>query len=140
MRDKKAFSGAVETRLESVRIETLREKAYYAVVSLHNGDKVREVDARPSDAIALALNAKSPIYVAQDLLEQNGIDIPGNVEELPFGKGLKEMKQQIEQEKTKYQGILQQKITAKSNLTQKEIEEEIIRNNLQELNDYLFGS
>ena len=131
---------AVETHLESVRIETLREKTYYAVVSLRSGDKVREVDARPSDAIALALNANSPIYVAKDLLEQNGIDIPGNVEELPFGKGFEEMKQQIEEEKTKYQGILQPKITAKSDLAQKEIEEEIIHKNLQELNDYLFGS
>ena len=131
---------AVETGLDSVRIETLREKTYYAVVSLRSGEKVREVDARPSDAIALALHTNSPIYVPQDLLEQHGIDIPGNVEELPFGKGLEEMKQQIEQEKNKHQEHLQQLIAGKKNLTQKEIEEELIHQNLQNLTDYLFGS
>lgn len=131
---------AVETRLDSVRIETLREKTYYAVVSLRSGDKVREVDARPSDAIALALHTNSPIYVAQDLLEQHGIDIPANVEELPFGKGLEEMKQQIEQEKNKYQEHLQRLIAGRTDLTPKEIEEEIIHKNLQHLTDYLFGS
>lgn len=131
---------AVETSLESVRIETLREDTYYAAISLRSGNKVREVDARPSDAIALALNTNSPIYVAQDLLEQQGIDIPANVKGLPFGKGLEEVNQQIEQEKNKYQGRLQEKTAAKSDLTQKEIQEEIIRKNIQQLTDYLFGS
>lgn len=132
--------GAVETRLESVRIETLREKTYYAVVSLRSGDKVREVDARPSDAIALAIHTNTPIYVAQDLLEQQGIDIPANIDKLPFGKGLEEVKEQIEQEKNKYQERLQQKMTDQPNLTSKEIEEEIIHKNLQQLTNHLFGS
>ena len=57
---------AVEAKLESVRVEALRESTYHAVVSLRRGDRLREVDARPSDAIALALQMKCPIYVKEN--------------------------------------------------------------------------
>jgi RNA polymerase sigma factor (sigma-70 family) len=60
---------AAGARLEEVRVEALRENTYYAVAKLCAGDTVRELDARPSDALALAAHTGSPVYVASDLLE-----------------------------------------------------------------------
>ena len=41
--------------LESVRVEALKEKTFYAIAQVRNGDVVQEIDARPSDAIPMAL-------------------------------------------------------------------------------------
>jgi RNA polymerase sigma factor (sigma-70 family) len=60
---------AAGARLEEVRVEALRENTYYAIAKLRAGETVRELDARPSDALALATHTGSPVYVASDLLE-----------------------------------------------------------------------
>lgn len=90
---------AAGTKLESVRVETIKETTFYAVVSLRNGNQLREVDARPSDALALALHTKSPIYVAQELLEREGVELPAEIEQNQFGKGLDSLKKQRELQK-----------------------------------------
>jgi RNA polymerase sigma factor (sigma-70 family) len=61
-------------RLEEVRIEALRENTFYAVIKLRIGKKLREIDSRPSDALALALRTGAPIYVTEEVLEQAGED------------------------------------------------------------------
>jgi uncharacterized protein len=54
--------------LQDVFISELRDHTYFAKLRIkHNGELV-EVDSRPSDAIALAVTAKVPIYVAEDVL------------------------------------------------------------------------
>ncbi len=58
--------------LERVDITELRDGVFYA--ELHFGSGV-EVSARPSDAIALALRTGSPIFGAEDVLEEVGITI-----------------------------------------------------------------
>ncbi len=64
-------------RLEKVTINSFSERVYYA--SLHllmpGATLAQEVDARPSDAIALALRARCQILVAQDVAQQHGIQI-----------------------------------------------------------------
>jgi bifunctional DNase/RNase len=66
--------GAVESlgaEIQDVVISELREHTYYAVLRIrHNGELV-EVDARPSDAIAVAVTCDPPrpIYVAEEVLE-----------------------------------------------------------------------
>ena len=60
---------AAGVTLEEVRIKTLEKMTFYAVAKLRNGDAIQEVDARPSDAIALALRMNSPIYAAEDVLK-----------------------------------------------------------------------
>lgn len=84
--------------LEEVWIEALREITFYAVVKRRSGDQVREVDARPSDAIALALRMNCPIYVAQELLEQHGMDIPAQGKN-QLGKGLDRLREKREKQK-----------------------------------------
>lgn len=79
---------AATVELESVRIEAIREITYYATASLRCGQQVREVDARPSDAIALALYMNRPIYVTQEVMEQQGMTVLPEIESLPLGRGL----------------------------------------------------
>jgi bifunctional DNase/RNase len=55
--------------LQDVVISELREHTYYARIRIRKDGELTEVDARPSDAIALAVTARVPIYVAEDVLE-----------------------------------------------------------------------
>ncbi len=50
-------------------IDELRENTFYAKIVLEVSGLTNEVDARPSDAIALAVRARSPIYVAEAVME-----------------------------------------------------------------------
>jgi bifunctional DNase/RNase len=55
-------------RLERVVITELKDDTFYAVLCLTQEGEPIVVDARPSDAIALALRADCPIYVAEPVL------------------------------------------------------------------------
>lgn len=55
--------------LERVVITELKDDTFFAVLRLRQGGEPVLVDARPSDAIALALRFDCPIYVAQEVLE-----------------------------------------------------------------------
>lgn len=59
--------------VESVEITELKENTYYAAVYLNLGGRQVTLDSRPSDAIALALRTKSPIYVAKSVLEASSV-------------------------------------------------------------------
>jgi bifunctional DNase/RNase len=52
-----------------VIIDELRENTFYAKIILEVSALTNEVDARPSDAIALAVRTQSPIYVAEKVME-----------------------------------------------------------------------
>ena len=78
--------------IESVQITAMQENTYYATVSLGCGEQIQSVDARPSDAIALALQMNRPIYVAQALMEQQGIKVPSDIENFPLARGLTHLK------------------------------------------------
>ena len=49
----------------------MRENTYYARVFVRADDRTIELDARPSDAIALALRTRAPIHVAKQVLVQS---------------------------------------------------------------------
>jgi len=59
--------------VESVEITELKENTYYAAVNLNVAGRQMMIDSRPSDAIALALRTKSPIYVAKAVLEASSM-------------------------------------------------------------------
>ena len=54
--------------LQDIYISELREHTYYAKLRIRKDGELIEVDSRPSDAIALAVTARVPIYVAEDVL------------------------------------------------------------------------
>ena len=56
--------------LQDIFISELREHTYYAKLRIRHEGELVEVDCRPSDAIALAVTASVPIYVAEDVLEE----------------------------------------------------------------------
>src|SRR5260370_36703339 len=56
--------------LRDIYISELRDHTYYAKLRIRNDGEMTEVDCRPSDAIALAVTASAPIYVAEDVLEE----------------------------------------------------------------------
>ncbi len=59
--------------IESVQITDLKENTYYALIHLSVAGRAVSIDSRPSDAIALALRTKSPIYVAKAVLEASSV-------------------------------------------------------------------
>lgn len=62
---------SLSASLESVAITDLAEATFYAVLSIRDAEgEVVEVDARPSDAIALGVGLSVPIYVAEHVLAQ----------------------------------------------------------------------
>ena len=60
----------LDARVIRVVINDLRDSTFFAQIRVITGERTLELDARPSDAIALALRADAPIYVAQSVLEQ----------------------------------------------------------------------
>lgn len=67
--------GELGVTLERVLISDLKDSTYFAEIILSHGDKALILDARPSDAIALALRASAPIYVVQKVVDQARIAI-----------------------------------------------------------------
>lgn len=60
----------VEGKVTRVVINDLVESTFYARIFLTLGPRQLEIDARPSDALALALRTDAPIFVAQSVLDQ----------------------------------------------------------------------
>ena len=64
-----------ELAVERVAVTQLRDNIFYGTVWVKVGDHVHEVDARPSDAMNLALRVRAPIFVAPELFEQTRISL-----------------------------------------------------------------
>jgi bifunctional DNase/RNase len=60
-------------QVEKVAVTALRESTYFATIWIRANGAVHEVDARPSDAITLALHADAPIFVATETLAANSL-------------------------------------------------------------------
>lgn len=56
--------------LSDIFISELREHTYFAKLRIKFNGELVEVDCRPSDAVALAVTASVPIYVAEDVLNE----------------------------------------------------------------------
>ena len=68
------FIKATVYDIEKVEINDVDNETYFSTVYLSNREgKVLEVDARPSDAIALALRAEAPIYVTENVLMDGSV-------------------------------------------------------------------
>ena len=65
--------------LESVFISELKDNTYYARIYLKHEGKRIELDARPSDSIALALRMKAPIHTTEELLDSASKIMPKTV-------------------------------------------------------------
>jgi uncharacterized protein len=70
----------LNARLERVVITEIREDTFFAVLWLRQGEEPVMVDARPSDAIALALRFDCPIFVAEQVLQTARINTSAGAE------------------------------------------------------------
>lgn len=68
-------------KLDHIVIHDLAEETFYAKLVVFQDGKTLEVDARPSDAIALAIRSKVPIFVEEKVLESAGIALDNEEEE-----------------------------------------------------------
>jgi hypothetical protein len=55
--------------IQKIVVSDLKENTFYALIHLAIGGEVTVIDARPSDAIALALRARAPIYVEDAVID-----------------------------------------------------------------------
>ena len=71
----------MNANVRQITVNDLRSNTFYAIISLEIEGRLVEIDSRPSDAIALALRVKAPIYVAEKVLESAGHAEPKNKKE-----------------------------------------------------------
>lgn len=58
-----------------VKIDNFSGQTYYAKLLIRQGNKILNLDSRPSDAIAIAVRYETPIYVKNDIMEKFGRSI-----------------------------------------------------------------
>ena len=69
----KTIIGELGGKVRHVLVSDLRTDTFYARIALNLNGRQMEIDARPSDAIALAVRSKSPIYVAETVMDTASI-------------------------------------------------------------------
>jgi bifunctional DNase/RNase len=61
----------LQARIQRITITDLKDNTFFARILLSCGDRDLAIDARPSDAMALALRAGAPIFVEQSVLDKS---------------------------------------------------------------------
>lgn len=113
----------MDTSIEKIEITELKQNTFYAIIYLSTASGiVKEIDSRPSDAIALSVRLDIPIFVNEAVLEKGGYS-PDQAQYYPAKKKnktppanrLKELEKQlakaIEEEQYELAAELKKKIT-----------------------------
>jgi bifunctional DNase/RNase len=93
----KSFANNFHFTVEEIIISDLKEGVFFAKIVCSDGLKKMEIDARPSDAIAIGLRFDSPIFTYENILAEAGIVLTDETEEEsevkaePKSKSKKEM-------------------------------------------------
>ncbi len=74
----KSFATAFDFSVEDVMISNLQEGIFYAKISCSDGIRTKNIDARPSDAIAIALRFNAPIYTNEAIMQEASISTDDN--------------------------------------------------------------
>jgi hypothetical protein len=75
----KNFADTLQISIVKVEVCDLKDNTFYARIYFVSKDQSFDIDARPSDAIALALRFKAPIYVEDSVMQKSKIS-DGNAE------------------------------------------------------------
>jgi len=75
----------LNAELRKVIITQVKDNTYYAELHIYRGDTVIQIDARPSDSIAVALRLKAPIFTKDGLLEHTSIETTDTVSDSSAG-------------------------------------------------------
>ncbi len=104
----------LDVKVLRVHIRSLEDNTFYADIEIISGDTIKTIDARPSDAIALAVRVGAPITVAEGVLEQAQVTLvtvnPEEMEEVDVETRDEESGQQnfANIEKEKWEEILEE--------------------------------
>ena len=77
----KSFANSFSFHVEEILISDLKEGVFFAKIICTDGLKKHEIDARPSDAIAIGLRFDSPIFTYENILAEAGIVLTDEEEE-----------------------------------------------------------
>jgi bifunctional DNase/RNase len=77
----KSFANNFHFTVEEIVISDLKEGVFFAKIVCSDGLKKTEIDARPSDAIAIGLRFDSPIFTYETILAEAGIVLTDEAEE-----------------------------------------------------------
>jgi bifunctional DNase/RNase len=91
----------LDAQVERVVVCELKENTFYAVIQLRSSTGAVTVDARPSDAIALALRTGSPIFVEESVI-QSAKSVEMTKESMDVGRLRKWLEGLTEEELGKY--------------------------------------
>jgi bifunctional DNase/RNase len=80
------FARTFKINLLEVTVYKLEEGVFYSKLTCDNGRQIIEIDARTSDAIALALRFKCPIYTTEEIMRKSGIILDFEKEAQPRTK------------------------------------------------------
>src|SRR5690349_2822128 len=80
--------GELGATVQSILVNDLHDDTFYARIVMDVNGRYVEVDSRPSDALALAVRVKSPIYVDDAVMDKAGVllDSDGNTTKAPSAK------------------------------------------------------
>ena len=70
-----------EMKVEKIIIHALKDNTFYAILSMSQGEVKKEIDCRPSDAIAIALRTGSPIWVLEEVVADASIPVDQDADE-----------------------------------------------------------
>ena len=94
----KSFANSFNFHVEEIVISDLKEGVFFAKIMCTDGLKKHEVDARPSDAIAIGLRFDAPIFTYENILAEAGIVLTDEEEE-EKAEPAKESKVRVKKEK-----------------------------------------
>lgn len=99
----KSFANAYNYSIVEIIISDLKEGVFFAKIVCSDGMNTIEIDARPSDAIAIGLRFDSPIYTYENILEEAGIVLTdeGDEDITDFKKETKKESKSVQKEDLK---------------------------------------
>ncbi len=118
----KSFAHDFDYTIREINISNLKEGVFFAKIVCESQDKVIEIDARPSDAIAIGLRFEAPIYTFEKILAEAGIEFSDDEE-----ADLEEMKSDLiekSEKKTKKRSIQDDSVEKLNDMLKKALEKE----------------
>jgi bifunctional DNase/RNase len=76
----RAMLETLDARLEQIVIHDIRESTFFAKLVIRTNGELQEIDARPSDGIALALRMQAPIFVSDKIVLEEAVPDKGSDE------------------------------------------------------------
>jgi uncharacterized protein len=70
-----------DIKVERIAINSLQDNTFYALIIINHNGVIKEIDARPSDAIAVAIRTKAPIWVIEEVIADASIPVDRDADE-----------------------------------------------------------